>query len=276
MNAGDPEAERSYAQASVDLSGEEAPAVAYWLLGNAASAANDLPGAVQRYRDAIGRAAATRDLSTEVTATALLTSTLAEIGDESEVRKLVPEAIALGNRLGNPTLLAVAYECAAVALARVGSLPEAVEMFETGLVHTANGGPIVICAYRSAYGLAVDDPLVAAGVLRPAVLIAKEHLSGFHQAPPLLSAAKISMASGHDGAAAHLLGAYAHFREGSSFMRSGALAQEWLVRQVTERLGSSAAEEEIARGATLSIAQALQLAEDVVTTGAETADPGRP
>jgi tetratricopeptide (TPR) repeat protein len=276
MNAGDPEGEISYAQTSVDLSGDEAPAVAYWLLGDVASAAHNLGAAGRWYRDAMARAAATSDLSTEVTATAMLVSTLADMGDASEVRKLIPEAIALGDRLGNPTILAVVYQCAGVALASVGSPREAIEMFEKGLAHADRGGPIVVCSYRSFYALAVDDPLVAAGVLRPAVHIAKEQLSGFHQAPPLLSAAKISMAWGHDGAAARLLGAFTHFREGSSFVRSRAGDHENLMLQVTERLGSSTAEEEIARGATLSIAQALQLAEDVVTAGAEAADPGRP
>jgi predicted ATPase/class 3 adenylate cyclase len=276
MNAGDPEGETSYALASVSVSAEEAPAVTYWLLGNVASAADDLPAAAEHYREAIVRAAATRDLSTEVTATALLVTTLAELGDASGLRKLIPEAIAVGERLGNPTILAVAYQCAAIALERIGSAPEAVDMFERGLTHGTNGGPIAACAYRCAYTLAVDDPLVAAGILRPAVLIAKEHLSGFHQAPPLLSAAKISLALGHEGTAARLFGAFVHFRKGSSFMRGTTTHQKRLLRQLTDRLGSTAANKEIARGAALSIAQALQLAEDVAGTGAEGANPGSP
>ncbi len=276
MNAGDPEGQSIYGQASVDVSGEEAPAVAYWLLGNAASAADDLVAAVERYRDAIARAAATRDLSTQVTATALLAAALAEMGNGSDVRELIPEAIVLGERLGNPTLLAVVFECAGVALARVGSSREAVAMFETGLPYAASGGPIADCAMRSSYALTVDDPLVAAEVLRPAVLLAREHLSGFHQAPPLLPAAKISTAYGDHRTAARLVGAFARFRHGSSFMRSTDREHERLIHRVTKGLGVSAADEEIARGATFSIARALQLAEDVVTAGAEGADPGRP
>ena len=271
MNAGDSEGESSYAQASVDLSGEEAPAVAYWLLGNAAGAVNDFAGAARWYRHAMARANATRDLSTEVTATALLVNMHAEMGDEQAVRELIPEAIGLAGRLGNPTLLAVAYQCAAASLARVGSPPEAVEMFERGLAHADSGGPIAACSYRSYYSLAVDDPIVAVRILRPALLLAKEHLSGYHQAPPLLSAGKIAMSFGQDKLGARLFGAFDQFREGSSFMRSSAGGREELVRQVTERLGPSAAAEEISWGARLSIAQALQLAEDVAAAHGEEA-----
>jgi predicted ATPase/class 3 adenylate cyclase len=137
MNAGAPEGEGSYAQASVDLAGEEAPGVAYWLLGNIASAAQDFAAAVGHYRFAIARAAATGDLSTEVTATALLVASYAILGDGRSAQRLIPEAIGLGERLGNPTLLAVAYECAGVALARIGSPAESTEMFERGLTHAA-------------------------------------------------------------------------------------------------------------------------------------------
>jgi predicted ATPase len=273
MNAGDPEGEWSYAQLSVELGGEEAPAVAYWLFGNVASAVSDHAVAADRYRHARVRAAATGDLSTEATATGLLVSTLAEMGNKSEARKLIPEAIALGDRLGNPTILAVVYQCAGVALARLGSPSEAVDMFEKGLRHAARGGPIVDAALRCAYALSVDDPLVAAAVVGPALEMSREQLSGFHRAPPLLSAAKISMALGGDEVAARLLGAFAHFREGSSFM--GATNGQWeeLAGRVIERLGRSAADEEIARGTELGIAQARQLAEDVVTAAAAAPQP---
>jgi hypothetical protein len=275
MNAGEPEGQNTYAQASIDLMGDDAPAAAYWLLGNVASAANDLPAAVECYRAAVARAAATKDLPTEVTATGLLIATLADLGQETEARALIPHAIALGEQLGNPTLLGVAYECAGVALAHVGSPLEAVAMFEAGLPHAEVGGPIVDCAVRSAYALAVEDARAAAAILRPAVVIAREHLSGFHQAPPLLSAAKISMLSGDVPTAARLVGAYSHFRKGSSFMRSGAEEQEQLVRQTLDHLGPSVAEEEFARGAAFSIAQALQLAEDIIMLVTEGA-PGCP
>jgi hypothetical protein len=129
---------------------------------------------------------------------------------------------------------------------------------------------------RCAYALAVDDPVIAAAVLRPAVIIAREHLSGFHQAPPLLSAAKISMTQGDDTSSALLLGAFRHFRQGSSFMQSTTGEYEAQTSRLTDRLGSAAAGAEIARGAALTIAQALQLAEDVISGRTEAANPGGP
>jgi len=177
----------------------------------------------------------------------------------------------LAGRLGNPTLLAVAYQCAAASFARVGSVPEAVGLFERGLAQADNGGPIVACSYRSYYALAVDDPIAAVRILRPALLLAKTHLSGYHQAPPLLAAGKIAMSFGRDNVAARLFGAFDRFREGSSFMRSSAGGREELVRHVTERLGPALAVEETTRGSGLSIAQALQLAEDVAASLGEEA-----
>jgi hypothetical protein len=59
-------------------------------------------------------------------------------------------------------------------------------------------------------------------------------------------------------------------------MQSTAGEYEALTSWVTARLGSAAAEAEIARGATLTIAQALQLAEDVISARTEAANPGCP
>jgi hypothetical protein len=114
------------------------------------------------------------------------------LGEVGEARRLIPEAIERAERLGNPTILAVAYEDSGFALARMGAQQQAAVMFERGLVHAEAGGPLVSTTYRVHYSLTVDDPHEAAHIVRAAIPIAREHLAGFHQSPPLLAATKIA------------------------------------------------------------------------------------
>jgi hypothetical protein len=95
-----------------------------------------------------------------------------------------------------------------------------------------------------------------------------EHLAGFYQSLPLVGAAKIAAGSGSQRTAAKLLGAFSHESAGN-----GAVGAYWqyerLVSQLIGDLGVDTFEDELGVGAQLSIAQALQLAEDIVSTTIE-------
>jgi hypothetical protein len=100
--------------------------------------------------------------------------------------------------------------------------------------------------------------------MRAAIPIAREHLTGYQQTLPLLGAAKIAAGYGSEQTAARLLGAV--MRHGGWY---GATGAHWhddrLVGQLTGRLGAATFENELRLGAQLSIDQALQVAEDIVT-----------
>jgi predicted ATPase len=263
MNCGDREAEAHYAQAAIEVGGDDAPAVAFFLLGRCALVERDQTKAVGQCRRAVSRAAATRDLTTQASALSLLAFTTAAMGDEPEARRLVPEAVEVAERLGNPAILTAAYGQAAAALARIGASHEAVAMFERGMAHIDTAGPIMACTYRGSYALRVDDPHEAARILRPAIPIAEDELSGWHQALPLLAAANIAAAIGREQTAARLLGAFNHHGEGAL---SATLwgEDERVLSRLTDSAGRAAVEDEVRRGARLTIAQSLQLAEDTV------------
>ncbi len=199
LHAGDLEAMARYAGAAIEAGGDDPP---YWLLALVAMWAGNYAQAVEHLRRAIPNAVANKDLTAQAFATGLLVQALAELGDEPEARRLIPEAIGLAERLGNPETLAANYDEVAVALVRMGAPCEAATMWEEGLIHVDMAGPTMACGYRCSYALKVDDPPNAAGILGVAIPIAKEHLSGFQQAQPLLAAASVAAATGRERIAA--------------------------------------------------------------------------
>jgi hypothetical protein len=185
-----------------------------------------------------------------------------EAGDEREVRRLIPEAIALAERLGIPTILSVVYHSAGLALGQLGVRRQARVMFDRGLVHADAGGPITAVTHRVHYALIVDDPNDAARIIRPVFPIVREQLTGFYLLEPVLVAAKIAAGSGRERVAARLLGA-AHL---PTWAGHYVLFPEYerVVSQVRTMLGDSTFEEESQLGTQLSTDDALQLAEEVV------------
>jgi predicted ATPase/DNA-binding SARP family transcriptional activator len=263
LHAGDVEATARYVSAAIEAGTDESPSVADWILALDAIWAGNYARAVEHLQREISSAVADKDLRRQAFPTGLLVLALAELGDKPEARRLIPEAIGLAERLGDPSMLATTYDQVAVALVRMGALYEAVEMWEHGLIHVDTAGPIMACAYRCSYALRVDDPPKAARILSVAIPIAQEELAGFQQAQPLLAAAGIAATTGREHIGARLLGAFNQYDKGTGFINVSR-DKEHLARVLHDRLGAAIADDEVARGARLTIAQALQLAEDTV------------
>jgi predicted ATPase len=262
MNAGDREATVRYAQAAIDLAGDSAPATAYFLLAqNPGAPGRDYAQTATHYRRAMAAAAAGGDLVTETTAMSGLALTCAILGDWAEARRLIPEAIERAERLGNPTISAVPYINAVLALARMGEMDEAAAMFDRGLAHADQGGPVVAMSIRVHYALIIDSPHEGAEVLCPAIAIARTELSGYHQSFPLLGAAAVVARAGSDRVAATLLGAWAAHGGFLGALDAQGDAHGRFVAGLTQRLGTGEFEEEQRHGAELTMPHALQLAE---------------
>jgi hypothetical protein len=131
------------------------------------------------------------------------------------------------------------------------------------MAHIDAAGPIMVCTYRGSYALRVEDPQEAARILRPAIAIAEDELSGWHQALPLLAAANIAATTGRVQTASRLLGAFTHHGQGAL---SATLwgEDERLFGRLADCAGHTAVEDELGHGSRLTMAQALQLAEDTV------------
>jgi predicted ATPase len=272
LNAGDLDESVSYAQRAIKIGGDDAPAIAHFLLGLTGverGLTDWATAAAGHFRRAVAAAAAAGDVATQAQAVAGLIYAAAFLGDFDEVRRLIPEAIERAEELGNPALLALAYMDSAVALARSGEPQEAIVMFERGLVHADAGGPGTASGLRVQYALNVDDPRHAARILQAAMPMARDHLAGFMQSLPLLGAAKVAAACGNERTAARLLGAYLRHAHQWSGLPGAHWHYDGLVSQITGRLGAIVFEDELRLGAQLSIGQALQLAEDIVSTATE-------
>jgi predicted ATPase len=261
LHAGDIEATARYAGAAIEA-GRDQPG-ADWLLALDAIWAGNYAGAVEHLRRELSGAVTDHDLRRQAFPTGLLVLALAELGDEPEARRLIPEAIRLAERLGDPSMLAITYDQVAVALVRMGAMHEAVTMWENGLIHVDRAGPIMGCAYRCSYALRLDDPPKAARILGVAIPIAQQQLSGFQQSQPLLAAAAIAATTGRERIGARLLGAFDQHGTGTGFVNMSR-DSEHLASRLHDRLGAATVEDEHARGARLTIAQALQLAEDTI------------
>jgi predicted ATPase len=271
MNAGDLDENVSYARRSIEVGGDDAPAIAHWILGlsGVEPGSADYAAAAGHYRRAVATAAAAGDVNTQAQALAGLVYAVAFLGNAHEARRLIPEAIERAERLGNPTLLAVAYIDSAIALAHLGASREASDMFERGLVYADAGGPSTASGHRVNYALNVDDLRHAARILQAAIPIARDHLGGIHQSLPLIGAAKVSAGCGNERTAARLLGAYLQHGRRWPGLPGAHWQYDRLVTQLTGRLGTATFEDELRLGAQLSIGQALQLAEDVVSAATE-------
>jgi hypothetical protein len=265
MNAGDLEGQYRYATDAVTLSPDAPPAIAHYLLGQR-ELSRRIPRcavAAEHLRRAVGRAIATGDLTTQALAVSQLVYVAALEGNGPETRRLVPEAIDLAERLGNPTILAVAYGASASSLSRIGAQDTARGMFERGITHADSGGPIIRTAQRALYALTIDDPSEAARVLQDVIRVAKDQLGGYQQSLPLLAAARIAAQSGSGLAAAKLLGAFDE--RGSGVVIFGEHDHyELLVSQLKVQLGTPAFEDEFHGGAQLTTSDALRLAEEVI------------
>jgi hypothetical protein len=277
MNAGNRVGHVSYSHNAVEVGGDDAPAIAHYLLGHSEiyGPSPDYVATAGHYRRAIAAAAATGDVTTQALAVGGLAIALACLGDAHEARRLIPEAIEGAERLGNPTILAAAYSVACLVLTQIGAPQEAAVMFERCLLHADAGGPSVASTCRVQYALSVNDPHEGAGIIRAAIPIAREHLAGFNQSLPLLGAAKIASGCGNDRTAARLLGAFSQRGGdgGATTMAAGGISgsheqYERLASQLTDRLGAPTFEGELRLGAQLSIDQALRLAEDIVDAAA--------
>ena len=148
-------------------------------------------------------------------------------------------------------------------------------MLDKALAHADAGGPIVANNTLVLYSLLLDNPTEAALVLRRAIPLAKDQLTGIYQLEPVIAAAKIAARTGKGEVAARLLGAYSHHGGGASHHMGVALRTYWafqsgrnqyrqLVDELAQTLGSAAFEEEFRHGAQLSPVQTLQLAAEVV------------
>jgi ATP/maltotriose-dependent transcriptional regulator MalT len=274
------------AQAAVDVGGDDTPAVAQWLLAIGHASSGDYDLAINHSRSAIAKASESGDDTTRAVATASLVHALAAAGDEPAARELIPEALALAENLGNPTITVSAHLVIAGALTAFGSTAEAIELLERPLRHADAGGPLVASDIRAVYAYLIDDADRAAEILRPALAAAKEQLSGRHQLPPLVSAAKWLFRKHDWQTAARLFGALGHLDAGADmssffslvtgpygyFPGPGPFGYEaqWapeandLVDKLRAAMGEREFEEQLRRGAELSGTEALQLAEDAL------------
>jgi hypothetical protein len=215
---------------------------------------------------------------------------------EDQARALIPQLTRLAEDLGNPTITASTRLSVGEALALLGSSAEAIDLLELGLPDAEAGGPITLSDTRSLYALLVDDPQKAARILRPALAVARDQLSGYHQLPPIVSAAKILVRAGRGPHAARLLGVYRHHLQDSDTLANVLLfaatgpghqaghqpdhlgpflpgrdlsgSATWiawsyapLIEQLGATMGDDALEKELRRGEKLSPVEALQLAE---------------
>jgi tetratricopeptide (TPR) repeat protein len=267
MNAGDLQAQTRYSTEAISLGGDDAPAGAYYILGMCQTYAGNYADAAEHLRRAMASAVASNDVTTHATATGLLVQTLAWLGDEQAARQLIPSAIELAERLGNPTITAAVYINVAEALAVLGSAEDVIAMLDKALADADACGPSVTSAAWVLYSLQLGDPADAARALRGAVRLAKDQLAGYRQLLPLVAAAKIAAQTGKEELAARLLGTYIKHRD-EGVIRVGYMTEgrwcERLLDRLTAELGAPTVDEAFRDGAHLTPTQALHLAADLV------------
>ena len=208
MTAGVTGAWADLARTAIDVGGGDAPAVAYWLAAMWDFGSADVEGVIEGSRRAVEIANSSNDPSTQAVATAQLVNALALAGDEPAARALIGEALGLAQALGNPTLISSTRLVVGGALSILGCPVEAAEILRVGLQYADAGGPITASDIRALYSFLVDDNEEAVRTLIPALAIARNRLSGFHQLPPLMSSASILTRLGKHEIAARVLGAY--------------------------------------------------------------------
>ena len=189
-------------------------------------------------------------------------------GDESTALQLAPEVLKAAEDLGHPTITSAARFHVAESLAILGSPGEALGLIEASVAEADAVGPIIASDTRVLYAIVADDPGRAARVLRPAVAMAKERLSGSHQIAPLIGTAKILADTGRQQPAARLLGACQTNLDWEGGAGGFVFLLLWWYEPLIERLasamGSVALDDELRHGGQLSPAQALRLAQDAL------------
>jgi hypothetical protein len=174
--------------------------------------------------------------------------------------------IELAEGLGNPTITAASYLTIADAFIVLDSRADALVMLEQALVHAGAAGQIMAVDARALYSLLLDDPREAARMIRVAIPVARDQLSGYHQLQPLMAAARILARSGQVQLAAQFLGTYKQQSDRPS-SQGTVYAGRWyqpLIDQLTRDLGPAALDDAMRDGAQLSVSRALQLADEAI------------
>jgi predicted ATPase len=268
MTAGNSDAQGQYAQRSIEIGGEDAPAMAHTQLAGWYLAHDDPERAVETARKAVAAAARTDDRSTQVMARYWLVYALGAVDAEPEMRSVIPQLIDLAETLGSPTLRAASYVVCGEALALLGRTREALAMFRTALADADRAGPRMAAGARLWCALEVDDPNEAAELLRQAIPIARNHLAGGSQLYSLVPTANYALETGNAAQAAQLVGAYQQHagQYGGVTPQPGWVRRSQRLReQLANTLDPEILNEELERGARLNADQALDLAYDIVT-----------
>jgi predicted ATPase len=259
MCAGDGHAHGRYAQAAIDVAGAEPPAIAHWLLAAHPGSGNQLR-ALEHAREAFTLSADPRERTTHAIAAGTLVRCLGLLGERAEALELIPTAIDLAEELANPTITGSQYSVLAEALLALELPTEAAVMITRGFVHADAAGPLTSSSTRVMYALVADDLATATDVLRQAIPIARNQLSGYPRLGPLVGAANLMLREGRNRLAARLFGAYQHNTRGESWSY-----WDWSHKRMLDQLATlmspAALEEEMVRGARLDPDQALDLAE---------------
>jgi hypothetical protein len=187
-------------------------------------------------------------------------------GAEPEIRAEISVLFGLAESLGSPTLRTASYLSAGQALDLIGHPEEALAMFRAALTDADAAGVIMQADVRSWCALAADDRNDAARLLREAIPVAREQLSGLPRTDALVPAAKYACSVGATVEAAQLIGSYQrhikdHGRHGQP------IAARWCDRLLQGLVGTMSAEvldKELRHGARLSVDDALELAWDIV------------
>jgi hypothetical protein len=264
MCAGDGHAHGRYAQAAIDVAGAEPPAIAHWLLAMHPGSGDQL-SALEHAREAFTLSADPRERTTHATAAGTMVRCLALLGERAEALELIPTVIDMAEELANPAITGSTYDVLAEALLALELPTEAAVMIKRGFVHVDAAGPLASSSTRVMYALVADDLATATEVLRQAIPIARNQLSGYQRLGPLVGAANLMFREGRNHLAASLFGAYQHNTRGESWS-----VWDWSRKRMLDQLATlmspAALEEEMVRGAQLDPDQALDLAEAALAT----------
>lgn len=268
MCAGDGPSELRHAEASINLAGDDAPAVSHWLLGQQVLIV-DPAAAVGRFRLAMTKAELEGDRTTQVEAMTMLAIALAELGQAAEARSLIREGIDSAEELGNPTITGSVLLLSARVLAGLGDWTEARILVERGLNEADAAGPIVASGLRATFAMLVDDPTNVAPLLRKAIPIVRDQLSEGDRCYLLLAAGKVLVDAGREENAVRLLGQFIRHSEAAKPLYSLGTSRpnRWFsihADQITGAIDRSVLDREVEEGPELTLNEALQLASDAL------------
>jgi predicted ATPase/class 3 adenylate cyclase len=270
MNAGSSNAQGQYARLSIELGGDDAPAMAYTELSMWHLAQGETTKSLDAARKAVTAATRTHNVPTQMQARISLIVALGAAGAEADIRPEIPILLQLAETLASPTLSVAAYFGSGEAYELVGNTDEALALFRAGLAISDLAGPEMRAQARLFCALLIDDLQETSEMLRQALAIGRDELSYVAQATALVSAAKYALDTGAAIDAAQLVGAWRHHaRLYGGFAQP--LRWRWsqrLLEQLSRTLGPAALDEEVARGAKLSVEAALELASNVATHAA--------